>query len=188
MPLFCCNNKCCCENKKIERNKYIVGPTGATGPVGPRGVTGPVGPTGPTGATGPAGTNNLSVSTNFNNLDQTVQNDELVSITGTNFLSPNTDMEFNNNQITITSQGIYQILSTIEITTENDTVEFTVTVGGIDHSFYVTTENQKETGTGTFSTIINVVNVPLSVGLYNRNGDQVELDHAELNVIKLSNY
>jgi len=182
MPIFCCRNNPCCQDRQIiNRNNYITGPTGPAGPAGATGATGPTGPTGPTGS------GNLFVSLNQNNVEQTVSNDEMVSFTGTNYLSPDSDMFFSNNFVTLNSPGIYQVTCSLEVATENDTFEFTITAGGNDYSFYVTVSDSKLTGTTSHTVILNVINTPINVAVYNRNGGSIDLDYAELDVVKLSN-
>lgn len=195
MALFCCDNNCCnnncCNNDKIiDKNIYITGPMGPMGPRGEIGPTGPIGPTGatgPTGPTGPLGTNNLLLSLNKNLNEQTVENDAIVNVTETNYLSPNTDLTFDNNIVTINSAGIYQIVANLEVSTENGTFEFTITVAGVDYSFYVFVANGKVTGTASHTILVNVANTPTTVAIYNRNGDAVDIDFAELDVVKMSN-
>ena len=183
MSIFCCNKNSCCKQRQIiNRNNYITGPTGPTG------ATGPIGATGPTGPTGATGISTLIVSLNRNDTDQTVANDEVVSISGTNFISQSSDLSFNNDIITINASGIYQVTGTLEVTTENDTFDFTITAGGTDYSFYVYVADGKVSGTTTYSVLLNVINTPLNIAIYNRNGDDVDIAHAELDVIKITNW
>ncbi len=185
----CCNKKTDCHKPQFE---YILENVGQVGPMGPRGEkgdTGPIGPTGPTGATGATGAmglNNIEASFNLNEQDKIVANDEIVPTTGTNVLTKNSTMIFCNDILTINSPGLYEIIATVEVITEGDTFNFTITKNGTDYDFFVPVAPGKASGTASHTVLTYIENVPQTISIYNRNGGDVEVGHSELNVIKLN--
>ena len=166
------------------------GPTGeigATGPTGPIGLTGATGEVGPTGPTGPAGEDaTLSVSSNRNTTTQTVADDVIVSVTGTNVTSPDSTLTFAGDTITSTEAGLYNIVANVTVTGTADTsYEFAVVVDGVDYLFSVNVPTGATTGVGSFSTIVPLT-ATSTITLNNRDGADVTVDSAELSVVQLS--
>lgn len=181
------NNNCCddrqnCCPKTIDRTIYktILGTTGATG------ATGATGPTGPTGATGTSTT--LEASINRNDTTQTVVENNVVSITGTNVLTVmDSDMLFVNNMVRLGSAGVYLINATIEITgTAGVSNNFAVNVGGTDYTFTVIINDDATIGTISHTIFLNIATNNTDVSIYNRNNTSVTVSKAELDVIKLA--
>lgn len=187
----CCNNTNDRCPRPVDRiiNRTVVGrtgPTGATGPTGPTGVTGPTGPTGVTGATGPSGTTaTLEASTNRNDTTQTVDENGVVSITGTNVLTTDTDILFVNNTVRLNSGGVYLITATIEVTDDAGTYNFAIRVGDTDYSFVVIVNTGASIGTSSHTIYLNISSSPTVVSLYNRNTSSTTVTKSELDVIKL---
>jgi len=163
------------------------GPTGPTGPIGLTGATGEIGPTGPTGPTGPAGESlPLSVSSNRNTTTQTVADDGLVSITGTNLTTPDSTLTFAGDTITSTEAGLYNIIANVTVEGTADTsYEFAVVVDGVDYLFRVNVLAGETTGVGSFSTIVPLT-ATSTITLNNREGAAVVVNSAELSATQLS--
>lgn len=198
----CCNdsnNRC---PRPVDRiiNRTVVGRTGPTGPTGPTGATGPTGPTGPTGigvtgptgptgatgATGPSGTTaTLEASTNRDDTTQTVGENGVVSITGTNVLTTDTDILFVDNTVRLNSGGVYLITATIEVTDDAGTYNFAIRVGDTDYSFVVIVNTGASIGTNSHTIYLNISTSPTVVAIYNRNTSSTTVTKSELDVIKL---
>ena len=164
----------------------VAGEIGPTGPTGPAGVAGEIGPTGPTGPTGPAGeTATLEVSANRNDTAQTVADGALVSVTGTNILSPTASMTFAGDEVTVTEAGLYMITANITVEDGVGNYEFAISVGGTDYSFLVDVETGTTLGTTSQTINLNIPTVPTDISIINRDGGEVNISSAELTVIKL---
>lgn len=162
------------------------GPTGATGATGATGPTGPAGEIGPTGPTGPAGeTSTLEVSANRNDTAQTVADGALVSVTGTNILSPTASMTFAGDEVTVTEAGLYTITANITVEDAVGNYEFAISVGGTDYSFLVDVETGTTLGATSQTINLNIPTVPTDISIINRDGGEVNISSAELTVIKL---
>ena len=158
----------------------VIGLTGATGPTGPQGIQGPTGPTGPTG---PAST--LGVSSNQNATTQTVADDGIVSVTGTN-TSAGTSLSFVDNVVSTNEEGIYLVSANVSVTgTAGTTYQFAVTVDGVDYLFDATIPTGETTGTGG-TTLILPLTATSTVSLFNRSGGDVTVNDALLGVTQLS--
>lgn len=165
------------------------GVTGATGPTGPQGITGPTGPTGPsgpTGATGPQGEGStVEASINRNDSSQNVANDAVVSIAGTNVLTPNATMVYVNNSVILNTAGVYLISATVEISGSAGSNKMTLRVGDIDYNFYVTINTGESSGVASHTIFLNVADVPKTIQIYNQAGEQISVTRAELNILQL---
>ena len=127
----------------------------------------------------------MDVSANRNDSEQNVDDDELISVTGTNISSPNTTMSFAGNQVTITEQGLYMITASLTIDDNVDNYLMAINVGGTDYLFYVDVETGNTNGVASHTIHLNITTNPTEIGLYNRNGGDVTFTSAELNVTKL---
>lgn len=177
----CCNEIDICAPKTIDRTIYktVVGATGATG------ATGPTGPTGPTGATGTTAT--LEASINRDDTTQTVVENNVVSITGTNVLTDiDSDIMFVNNTVRLNSGGVYLITATIETTGTTGSYSFAIDVGGTDYKFVAIINDDANSGTVSHTIYLNISTTPTVVSIYNRNNNSVTVSRAELDVIKLA--
>lgn len=184
----CCNNTNDRCPKPVDRiiNRTVVGRTGPTGPTGATGPTGPTGVTGVTGATGPSGTTaTLEASTNRDDTTQTVGENGIVSITGTNVLTTDTDILFVNNTVRLNSGGVYLITATIEVTDDAGTYNFAIRVGDTDYSFVVIVNTGASIGTNSHTIYLNISTSPTVVSIYNRNTSSTTVTKSELDVIKL---
>lgn len=174
----CCDSRNTCGPTPITRTIYrtVVGPTGATGP------------TGPTGATGPAGTTEvLEASINRNDTTQTVAENNVVSITGTNVLTEiDGDMLFVNNTVRLESGGVYLINATIEASGTAGSYDMAINVNGTDYRFVVTINTGETAGTTSHTIFLNISTTPTTVSIYNRDSDSVTIEKAELDVVKLA--
>lgn len=187
------NSNCCDKNircpRPINRVIYttVLGPTGAIGPTGPTGPTGAIGPIGPTGATGPAGTTSLQTSINRNDTTQTVAENNVVSITGTNVLTDiDGDMLFVNNSVRLGSAGVYLINATIETTGTAGSYDFSIDVGGTNYNFVAIINDDANSGTTSHTIFLNIANESTTIGIYNRHTSVVTVAKAELDVVKLA--
>lgn len=165
------------------------GGVGATGPTGPQGLTGEMGatgPTGPQGPTGPAGaTTGIEVSTNRDDTVQSVADDAVVSIAGTNVLSPGASMLYANNSVTINTAGVYLISATVEISGNEGSNELAVRVGDVDYTFHVVISAGANSGSASYTLFLNVADVPRTIQIFNRAGAEVSVSRAELDVVQL---
>lgn len=166
------NNNCCCGGnfaQPIFRYVYITGPAGPQGPAGEN------------------GTATLSASTNRNDTTQTVATASVVSITGTNVLSNDTnDLLFVNNTVRINATGLYLITTTLEATGDAGSYNFSITVNDTDYTFVVTIPTGATVGTASHTIYLNIATSPTTVSIYNRSGSTVTLNKAELDVVRLA--
>lgn len=177
LPINLCHSRCANKtpNQTIIR---LTGPTGPAGPVGPTGATGPTGPTGG-GAT-------LDASINRNDTTQTVVENNVVSITGTNVLTNlDSDLFFVNNMVRINSSGVYLITATIEMTGTEGSYEFAINVGGKDYKSIAIVNNDSNSGTVSHTIYLNISTTPTDVSIYNRNNSSTTISKAELDVVRL---
>lgn len=178
----CCDDTNMCCPKTIDRTIYKT----VLGTTGPTGATGPTGPTGATGATGTTAT--LEASINRNDTTQTVTENSVVSITGTNVLTVmDSDMMFVNNMVRLNSGGVYLINATIEITgTAGDSNAFTINVGGTDYRFVAIINDDETAGVVSHTIFLNIATNPTDITIYNRNNASATITKAELDVVKLA--
>ncbi len=163
----------------------LTGETGPTGPIGPQGLIGPTGPTGPTGPAGVSPTADISVNTSATT--QTVADDGIVSVTGTNVTSDGSTMTFANDTVTITEAGFYQINASITTTPGTDTTqEFAINVGEVDYPFTVISTAGDTSATNSRSIVVNITTVPADVAIYNRSGADATVTNAMLDVVRLA--
>ena len=172
------------------------GPQGVQGPQGeqgPQGIQGPVGPQGPQGEQGeigpqgPAGESALEVSVNFSTTTQTVEDDEIVSVTGTNDTTPGSSITFADDVVTISESGFYQIAARVE--TEggsNTTQNFAINVEGVDYPFTVLVDSGDTTGNGGATIVLNITTIPTDIAIYNREGETITVTSSLLDVVRLS--
>lgn len=164
---FMQNNNCCCNGSNgsnmITRLIYVTGPQG------------------PAGATG-----TLEASTNRNDTTQTVTNDSVVSITGTNVLTNDADMLFVNNTVRINSTGLYLITTTIEASGNAGSYTLALRVNDTDYNFVLTINNEASIGTTSHTIYLNIGTSPTVVSIYNRSDTTLTIQRAELDVVKLT--
>lgn len=183
------NNKCCTPTN-LCRSRYpyqsIITLTGPTGPAGPVGATGATGVTGPTGATGATGSTTLEASINRSDTTQTVAENNVVSITGTNVLT-NMDsvLMFVNNMVRISSSGVYLITATVEITGTEGSYDFAISVNGTDYKFIALINDDANSGTVSHTIYLNISTTPTDIAIYNRNSSSTTISKAELDVVRL---
>lgn len=201
--MFCnfCNNRCSdSSTRTIIRQTGIIGPTGPAGPIGPTGpqgeigATGPTGPQGETGATGPTGptgpsgeTATIDASTNRSTTENTVTDDAIVPVTGTNSTSTDSTLTFSDDAVTITENGTYLISAVVSLTgaTAGSYYSFAINDGTSDYQFRVSAPTGTTTGSNSYTIVSTVTTSPQTIAIYNRSGEQVTVSFAELNVIKL---
>lgn len=170
--LFTCGQRTCCSNLGLSGENLT-----------PRTIFYNI--TGPTGPTGPAG-NEIEVSANRNDVAQAVADDTAISVTGTNILTPGTSMTFANNTVTVNDTGLYAITTTVGVTGAEGIYELAIDVGGTDYAFQVTIGTGKQSASTTHTIYLNISNVPTTVAIYNRNGAQINIANAELNVVEVA--
>lgn len=178
----CDNNNGCC-SRPINRTIYqtIVGATGPTGATGPKGETGPTGATGPTGTTAL-----LEASINRNDSVQTVLENNVVSITGTNVLTNiDGDMIFVNNTVRLGMAGVYLVNATIETTGATGVYEFSIDVGGTNYNFVANINDGSNKGTVSHTIFLNIATDSTAIAIYSRHSGSVTISKAELDVVKL---
>lgn len=164
------NNNCCCDGSNgsnmVTRVIY---------------VTGPQGPAGADGATG-----TLEASTNRNDTTQTVTNDSVVSITGTNVLTNDADMLFVNNTVRINSTGLYLITTTIEASGNAGSYTLALRINDTDYNFVLTINNEASLRTISHTIYLNIDTSPTVVSIYNRSDTTLTIQRAELDVVRLT--
>ena len=168
------------------------GPTGATGPTGPTGATGEIGPTGPTGptgatgATGPTGESaTISASANQNDALQNVVDDALVSVTGTNVLTPGTTLTFAGDTVTTNETGLYLITANTEVTDSVGTYTFALDVGGVRYEYSVNVATDQVPASNGQTLVLQLTN-PTDITLVNTSGVDVDVTNAQLNVVQIA--
>lgn len=151
------------------------------------GQTGPTGPTGATGPTGPAGeATTLVASTNRNDNAQTVTENNMVSITGTNVLSSDTDdLLFVANTVRINATGLYLITTTLELSGDAKTYNFAIRVNDTDYAFVGTINTGANTGTVSHTIYLNIATSPTTVAVYSRTSGSTSISKAELDVVRI---
>lgn len=165
------NNKCCCGcNPPQAITKYVC-------------TAGPQGPQGPAGKDGIA---TLSASTNRRDTVQTVTAGSTVSITGTNVLTNDSDMLFVNNTVRLNSTGLYLITTTLEITDNAGTYNFSITVDNADYDFIITVMEDNIIGITSHTVYLNITTAPTVVSITNRNNSSITANKAELDIVKLA--
>lgn len=178
----CCDNKCWSKPTTTTIYRQIIGSTGPTGPTGATGVTGPTGPTGATGTTAL-----LEASINRNDSTQTVLENGVVSIAGTNVLTNlDGDLLYVNNTVRLGTAGVYLINATLEITGNAGAYNFAIDVGGTDYNFVAVITDGATTGTISHTIFLNVANDSTTVSIYSRQTGSSTLEKAELDVVKLA--
>lgn len=177
---------CCCGGSIVQGPSLpdTIIYTSVVGEVGP---TGPIGPTGPTGAAGPAGgAQTIDASTNRNDNPQTVQENGVVSISGSNILSCDaTDMIFVNNTVRLESAGLFGITATIELTGDAKTYDLAIRVNQTDYDFVGIINTGANKGTVSHTIYINLATAPTTVAIYNKTSGTINISRAELDVVRI---
>ena len=171
----------------------VTGATGLTGATGPQGIQGEIGPTGPTGATGATGATGptgeagtISASANQNDALQNVADDALVSVTGTNVLTPGTTLTFAGDTVTANESGLYLITANTEVTDSVGTYTFAIDVDGVRYEYTVNvTADQVPTSGGT-TIVLQLSTTPTNISLVNTSGVDVDVTEAQLNVVQIA--
>lgn len=180
------NPNCCCmgpipQSPTLPETIIYTSVVGEVGPTGPTGATGPTGPTGATGVSEP-----LEASTNRNDNAQTVNQNDVVSITGTNVLSRDTtDMLFVNNTVRLNSGGLYLITTTIELTGDAKTYDLAIRVNETDYAFVGIINTGANKGTVSHTIYLNLSTSPSVVSIYSRTTGSINISRAELDVVKI---
>lgn len=177
----------------------VTGATGLTGATGPQGIqgvqgiqgeigpTGPTGATGATGATGPTGeAGTISASANQNDALQNVADDALVSVTGTNVLTPGTTLTFAGDTVTANESGLYLITANTEVTDSVGTYTFAIDVGGVRYEYAVNVTTDQVPTSGGTTIVLQLSTTPTNISLVNTSGVDVDVTDAQLNVVQIA--
>lgn len=138
---FVTKKKCCRGPRGIRGMKGPTGPTGtselgSTGPTGPTGLPG-IGLTGPTGAPGPTGSSlegDQEVIALRQSTDQNLTPGTMFTVSFESIVIPGNDPPFNFNgtdAITITEDGFYEVLGTVNLVCSNESLTESSTYNSI---------------------------------------------------------